>query len=181
MVRKNHNKNSGEKIPESKYILHIRFCSSNVKRCEICNEVITIVDEEQHIKEKHTEKECEYCNKKFKPDLFEEHKKNCNCRLVECQYCELKVQFNELKEHEYLCGSKTRKCINCGKLIPLKDYNEHMSEGCFDIIIHDENEDFIIKGKYNDVIEPKDEEDYIEKNRRRDYEGNNHRRNEIAK
>ena len=92
--------------------------------------------------------------------------KVCNCRLVSCQYCELKIQYKDLKEHEYICGSKTEKCPKCGKLIPMKDYNEHISEGCFDLIIHDENEDIIIKSKFNVINEPIDNEE-IKKDKHR--------------
>ena len=170
----NINKYSLEKIPESKYILHIRLCSLNVKRCEICNEIITIVDEQKHIIEKHSKKQCKYCNKKYKPELIEEHKKHCSSKLVECQFCELKLRYEDLKEHEYICGSKTQKCPHCGKYIVLKDFNEHISEGCFDLILHDENEEIIIRSKYNIIEEPKDEKEIKEEEiKRLNNENNN--------
>ena len=95
---------SGQNIESNKIILHSRFCSINVKRCSICNEPVTIDDIENHNKLKHIDVECEFCHKKFKPDIIEEHKEKCEDKLEVCKYCELNISKKENKQHEYICG-----------------------------------------------------------------------------
>ena len=49
--------NCESNIPISKYILHERMCSINVKKCPICKKPITVEDIEDHNKEFHFELE----------------------------------------------------------------------------------------------------------------------------
>ena len=42
-----------------------------VKKCTICNQVVNCDDIEEHIKDKHSDKECEMCHKKFKQEEIE--------------------------------------------------------------------------------------------------------------
>ena len=122
--------NCESQIPISKFMLHERFCSSNVEKCPICKKPVIIEDMEDHNKEFHVLKECELCQKKFTSDKIEEHKKKCDCRMVECQYCEMQIQIKEKSNHEYMCGSKTEECPICRKLITKKDMKNHKKIGC---------------------------------------------------
>lgn len=109
------------------------------------------------MKEKHFEKECLLCHKKFKPELLEEHMKKCDCKMKCCKYCELQMKDKDLLEHEYICGAKTELCRLCGKYITKKDLEKHRIDGCFDLLIYEgkDKKEVIIRAKSNnDITKP---------------------------
>ena len=115
------------------------------------------------MKEKHIEKECSLCHKKFQPKLLEEHMKKCDCQMKCCKYCELQMREKDLLDHEYICGAKTELCRLCGKYIPKKDLEKHQIEGCFDLLIYEgkDKKEVIIRAKSsNDItkLEKKEKE-----------------------
>lgn len=122
--------NCDQYIESSKFFLHERMCSLNVKRCPKCNTPFTIEDLEVHIDEKHGEGECEFCKKKFPKIDLEKHKKKCDCKMVPCSYCELEVLLGELKEHQKSCGAITEPCPLCGQYIQKKEMDNHLLQGC---------------------------------------------------
>ena len=160
--------NCESNIPISKYILHERMCSINVKKCPICKKPITVEDIEDHNKEFHFELECEYCQKKFTKDKLEQHKKICDYKMTECQYCEMQIPIREKKNHEHICGSKTEECHICKKFIMKKDWNNHKMIGCKppvqNVIEKKDNEEFYID-KYNERENRKRLQEIEEKNR----------------
>ena len=144
--------NCESQIPISKFMLHERFCSSNVQKCPICKKPVIIEEMEDHNKEFHVLMECEYCQKKFTADKIEEHRKKCDCRMTECQYCEMQIQIKDKKNHEYICGSKTEECPICKKLIPKKDWKEHKKIGCksqTELLLNAKNQN----NYYNEIFE----------------------------
>ena len=144
--------NCESQIPISKFMLHERFCSSNVQKCPICKKPVIIEEMEDHNKEFHVLMEGEYCQKKFTADKIEEHRKKCDCRMTECQYCEMQIQIKDKKNHEYICGSKTEECPICKKLIPKKDWKEHKKIGCksqTELLLNAKNQN----NYYNEIFE----------------------------
>ena len=100
-------------MDETKFIMHSRFCLTNSVKCSICNEVIAVDDEEDHIKD-HLSSECQQCGKIIEIDHMEAHKTRCHLeRLVDCQFCQLKLDSKALESHENLCGSKSVNCEFC--------------------------------------------------------------------
>jgi hypothetical protein len=122
---------SNKQIPCSRFILHEPMCLKTVKMCKMCDEVINIEDEEDHIKEFHTKFKCSHCNKGIEKKCYEIHIKTCEERLLECIYCLLEISAKELKDHEYACGSKTENCHSCRKYIPIRDLEKHLQSPCY--------------------------------------------------
>ena len=122
--------NCCQKIESSKFFLHERMCSINVKKCPKCNKPFTVTDLDDHIEEVHSEIPCDFCKKNFSKIEIEIHKKKCDMRLVPCSYCEMEINFGELKEHQKACGSITEPCIKCGRYIQKRDMDKHLMEGC---------------------------------------------------
>lgn len=165
-----------------------------VQKCTICNQVVNCDDMEEHIKDKHSDKECEMCHKKFKQEEIEKHREKCDSKMMECQFCGLKLEKKELFEHEYECGAKTELCKKCGKFIPLRDMIDHQNKICVDILIYEgQGKKELIKRNVNiedslDEEEDKKEldKDNIQKERnevrdinRINIQEDRHRRNEI--
>jgi len=115
-------------IESSKYILHERMCSLNVKRCPKCDKPFNLIDLDDHIKLEHSFTICDLCGSKFTNKEIENHKKNCDYRLIPCKFCELNVIFQELEEHENICGSTTKLCEKCGSFIEKKNFDNHICE-----------------------------------------------------
>ena len=109
--------NCEELIPESKLILHERFCSQNVLRCKHCNQPIIKDDMEDHIKNMHTKVECIFCKCMFLPTEIVQHQKDCDMQIGKCKFCEINLPKRDLKEHEYVCGSHTEECPICHNYI----------------------------------------------------------------
>ena len=122
--------NCCQKIETSKFFLHERMCSINVKKCPKCKKPFTVEDLEEHIEEAHGETECEYCKKKYQNSEIEKHRKRCDHRLVSCSFCDLQVLLLELKEHQEQCGAITEPCPQCGRYIRRKDLDNHILDGC---------------------------------------------------
>ena len=122
--------NCGQNIDTSKFFLHERMCSLNIKKCPKCNKPFTVDELEEHIEEVHGEAECEYCKKKFPKIEIENHKKKCDSKMVPCSYCELDILLSELKEHQKACGAITEPCEKCGRYIQRKEMERHLLEGC---------------------------------------------------
>ena len=122
--------NCCQNISASKFFLHERMCSINVKKCPKCNKPFTVDDLEDHIEEMHTEVECEYCKKKYPKSELDMHKKRCDAKLVPCIYCELQVQLGEIKEHQKACGAITEPCVKCNRFIQRKNMDQHLKDGC---------------------------------------------------
>lgn len=122
--------NCDEDIPESKLMLHERFCSQNVKRCPECHKPVIIEDQEDHIKEFHTKVECIFCKEKFLKAELKTHQQNCDMQMTECKYCSLELTKKDLADHEYMCGAKTEECEYCHKYIQLKDMDAHIILCC---------------------------------------------------
>lgn len=120
--------NCSQYIESSKFFLHERMCSLNVKKCPKCDKPFNLDDLDEHIKLEHSFEVCDLCNGKFKKNEIEKHKINCDYRLISCKYCELNVIFLELEEHENICGSTTQKCEKCGLLIEKKLFNNHICQ-----------------------------------------------------
>ena len=115
-------------IESTKYILHERMCSLNVKKCPKCNKPFNLDDLDEHIKYEHSFVVCDLCGFQFIKKYIDNHKINCDYRLIPCKYCELNVIFQELEEHENICGSTTKKCENCGIFIEKKNFKNHICE-----------------------------------------------------
>ena len=122
--------NCCQKIEASKFFLHERMCSINVKKCPKCNKPFTVQDLEEHIEEAHGETECEYCKKKYQNSEIEKHRKRCDHKLVPCSFCEMQVLLLELREHQEQCGAITEPCPQCGRYIRRKDLDNHILDGC---------------------------------------------------
>ena len=145
--------NCSQYIESSKFFLHERMCSLNVKKCPKCNKPFNIDEMDEHIKLEHSYVICDLCGIKCSQGEFEKHKIDCSCRLVPCKYCELNVIYQELTEHENICGSTTQKCEKCGLFIEKKFFKNHIcqkkeSEYLSEHIKIDNNED-IKKEKKN--------------------------------
>ena len=115
-------------IESSKYILHERMCSLNVKKCPNCNKPFNLDDLDEHIKFEHSFVTCDLCGSLFTNKEIDNHKINCDYRLIPCKFCELNVIFQELEEHENLCGATTQKCENCGIFIEKRNFKNHICE-----------------------------------------------------
>lgn len=122
--------NCGQNIDASKFFLHERMCSLNIKKCPKCNKPFTVDELEEHMEEAHGEAECEYCKKKFPKMEIENHKKKCDSKMVPCSYCELDILLSELKEHQKACGAISEPCEKCGRYIQRKEMERHLLEGC---------------------------------------------------
>jgi hypothetical protein len=122
--------NCCKNINAATFFLHKRMCSINVKKCPKCNKPFTVDDLEDHIKEVHTEIECEFCKKKFLKSEIDNHKKRCDSKMVPCSYCEMDVLLGELKEHQKTCGAITEPCIKCNRYIQRKNMDKHLLDGC---------------------------------------------------
>ena len=122
--------NCCQKIEASKFFLHERMCSINVKKCPKCNKPFTVEDLEEHMLDAHDETECEYCKKKYPNSEIEKHRKKCDCKMVPCSYCELEVLLGELKDHQVQCGAITEPCPQCGRYVMRKDLYNHLLDGC---------------------------------------------------
>ena len=122
--------NCCQKIEASKFFLHERMCSINIKKCPKCNKPFTVADLEEHIYEEHNESECEFCKKKFVNIELEQHKKKCDHKMVPCPFCELEVLLGEIKEHQKSCGAITEPCPQCGRYVQRKDLDNHLLKGC---------------------------------------------------
>ena len=120
--------NCSQYIESSKFFLHERMCSLNVKKCPKCNKPFSIDDLEDHIKQEHSLIICDLCNITFNKSEIEKHRANCNYRLIPCKYCELNVIFQELEEHENICGSTTQKCEKCELFIEKKYFLNHICQ-----------------------------------------------------
>ena len=120
--------NCEQYIESSKYVLHERMCSINVKRCPKCDKPFNIDDLDEHINIEHSFVICDLCGIKYTKKEIENHKLNCDYRLIPCKYCELNVIFQELEEHENICGSTTKMCEKCGIFIEKKNFNYHICE-----------------------------------------------------
>lgn len=117
-------------LPEIQFILHERFCSTNMRRCSICNEPIQKDEYEDHKKENHSKEKCNYCGKLIEKNKFEEHRGKCSKKLKECAYCGLFLASDELHSHEHFCGSKTEECEYCREMVPRKEKELHMQYTC---------------------------------------------------
>ena len=122
--------NCCKNIESSKFFMHERMCSINVKKCPKCKKPFTVDDLDEHIHQEHGETECEFCNKKFANSEIEKHRKKCDSKMVPCAYCELTVFLGELKEHQKSCGAITEPCPKCGRYIQRKEMDNHLIEGC---------------------------------------------------
>ena len=120
--------NCSQYIETSKYFLHERMCSLNVKKCSKCGKVFNIDDLDEHMKSEHSFTICDLCGLKFTNNEIINHKTNCDYRLVPCKFCELNVIFLELEEHENTCGSTTQKCEKCGLFIEKKNFKNHICQ-----------------------------------------------------
>ena len=130
MSDKKYCSNCCQNIESSKFFLHERMCSINVKKCPQCKKPFTVEDLEDHINEAHGETECEYCKKKYQNSEIEKHRNRCDSKMVPCSYCELQVLLGELKEHQKQCGAITEPCPLCNRYIQRKDIDEHILQGC---------------------------------------------------
>ena len=115
-------------IESSKFILHERMCSINVKKCPKCEKPYNLDDLDDHIKFEHSFLSCDLCGNKFIAKELEGHKINCDFRLIPCKYCELNVIFQEIEEHENICGSTTKQCEKCGLVFEKKIFNNHICQ-----------------------------------------------------
>ena len=120
--------NCSQYIETSKYFLHERMCSLNVKKCSKCDKAFNIDDLDEHMKSEHSFTICDLCGLKFTNNEIINHKTNCDYRLVPCKFCELNVIFLELEEHENTCGSTTQKCEKCGLFIEKKNFKNHICQ-----------------------------------------------------
>ena len=122
--------NCCQNIEASKFFLHERMCSQNIKKCPKCNKPFTIADLDDHIEEAHGESECEYCQRKFPNSDIEKHRKKCDSKLVPCAFCEMFIVLGELKEHQAICGAITEPCPQCGRFVQRNELENHIMEGC---------------------------------------------------
>ena len=152
--------NCDENIESSKYFLHERMCSLNVKKCPKCNKPYNIDDLNDHITSAHSFTICDLCNIKIPNLEIEDHKENCPCKLIPCKYCELSVLLKELEEHENICGSMTEKCSKCGLYIEKRNYAKH-------VCLNKEIEYFNENIKIDNEEEMKKEKKMIKKEKKR--------------
>ena len=122
--------NCDKYIESSKFFLHERFCSKNVRKCSICKEPIQIEEYDEHKALDHPDIKCTFCQESFKNTEYDSHLKTCSKKLYECKYCGLFVSKNELKDHEYQCGSKTIKCEICGENVTKATLDLHLEYTC---------------------------------------------------
>ena len=156
--------NCSRYIESSKYVLHERMCSLNVKRCPKCDKPFNLDDLDEHLKLDHTLVACDLCGNKYIVRELENHKMNCEYRLITCKFCELSVIFQELEEHENICGSTTKLCEKCGLFIEKKNFENHICEKQesqylneyiqFDVKEEDKKEKKKIKNKKNKKNKP---------------------------
>ena len=120
--------NCSQYIETSKYFLHERMCSLNVKKCPKCEKAFNLDDIDEHMKSEHSFTVCDLCGLKFTNNEITYHKTNCDYRLVPCKFCELNVIYLELEEHENTCGCTTQKCEKCGLFIEKKNFKNHICQ-----------------------------------------------------
>ena len=143
--------NCDKEIETSKFFLHERYCSLNVRKCSICNEPVQKDEYEEHKILEHPKPKCSFCQISFSNEELEEHIKNCSKKLYECQYCGLYMNKNELTEHEYQCGSKTIKCEFCGENVIKTTYDLHLEYTC-EKVTKDLSSEQKNENKINDII-----------------------------
>lgn len=117
---------SRQPIEASKIILHERFCSQRNKFCEKCNEVITVEEFEEHVKNHNKiqtklSKEEKVSSKKTQDTEL----KRLESTKVNCRYCSLPLSEGEVKEHEVNCGARSATCEYCMQKMLVKDLEQH--------------------------------------------------------
>lgn len=122
--------NCCQRIEKSKFFMHERMCSINVKKCPHCNKPFTVEDLEDHIEQEHSEVTCELCKRKLNKLDYEKHIKSCDYRMIPCKFCELEFLFKELEDHQITCGAITEQCPKCERFIQRKDLETHRQRGC---------------------------------------------------
>ena len=123
-------KNCDCEINSSIMFLHERCCSSNIRKCSICNEPIQVDEYKEHKNFVHGDKKCEFCQKKFPEEEYNSHLSKCPNKLYSCKYCGLFLTKQELSNHEYECGCRTLVCEFCSENIPENEYDLHLEFTC---------------------------------------------------
>ena len=123
---------SKKMIEESKLPIHEGYCYRNIRKCELCEEMIDVNNKQEHIEEMHTKVKCEQCSADFDKNKLEDHKKNqCPMRKKHCEYCNLDVSVKDFSVHVASCGSRTKNCMYCDRIFKLRDIEAH-EVGCLD-------------------------------------------------
>ena len=121
-------------VPAANFDLHSAHCQRNLKRCEVCEEMVAFPRAVEHYNELHAPIPCSNCGSEIERDLLyiHEHEK-CPRRMVACVYCEFPVVAADLQAHSDLCGNRTEMCLPCGKYVRLRERIAH------DLQFHDDN------------------------------------------
>ena len=106
--------------------MHENYCKKNYTHCKNCNEVVEIITQEDHNRQKHQDFPCSLCNKMLKKFAIPEHMKVCPKRLRQCPYCELDLEDSELTSHLKVCGSHTDCCAHCLNTFLVKEMKGHL-------------------------------------------------------
>ncbi|GAB2292982.1 hypothetical protein Dimus_027206 [Dionaea muscipula] len=108
-------------VPSSNVNLHYVHCSRNLKKCEVCGDMIPRKHAEEHYLSTHAPVSCSLCSETVERETLDVHNgENCPQRIVICEYCELPLPAIDLFEHQEFCGSRTELCHLCRRYIRLR-------------------------------------------------------------
>lgn len=99
--------NCEKAIEASKFMIHELRCMRQMFKCRECGEVVERALKEEHDKNAHSSKVCQYCKYEAPAVAFGEHEKTCDMRPRTCQWCEEIVTMDLWAEHTEMCGAKT--------------------------------------------------------------------------
>ncbi|XP_057974668.1 uncharacterized protein LOC131162331 [Malania oleifera] len=119
-------------VPSSNLNLHYVYCSRNLERCKLCNDMIPKRHAEEHFLNTHAPVSCSLCSATMERENLAVHKgENCPQRIVTCEFCEFPLPAIDLSEHQEVCGNRTELCHLCGKYIRLREriYHETRCNG----------------------------------------------------
>merc|ERR1711893_532189 len=94
-------------------------------KCKECGEVVAKREREEHEEEFHALVKCQYCAHEAPKYSFGRHEETCEMRPKECPWCNKTFKIEVYVDHEEMCGSRTEKCPECQRYIKLRDKQEH--------------------------------------------------------
>jgi hypothetical protein len=117
--------NCRKMFPESKIDSHFSYCRRNIRRCELCSEMVDINHLDEHMEEAHSKEECQWCKLELDSKHTESHRKTCTSRPIVCAYCEQSVPSKTFDNHQLECGARTKRCLTCSKDILMRNFDMH--------------------------------------------------------